>query len=222
MKSAQIRRITDAAMTVCLFFLMGFPFFGTTAHMVGGTCFFVLLFFHHWLNRNWAPSLRRGRWNAVRRLQAGANFCLALVILALLWSALILARPAVEFLPRLGSMTLGREMHMTAAYWGFLIMSFHIGLHGDMFASMTRKAGPGLKRLLSAAAACFALYGVWAFWSRDWIDYLFLRMEFVFFDYEEPKLLFYLDHVAIMVLGIWLGWKAMALARQRQSRKHRA
>lgn len=219
MNGARVRRLTDAGMTVCLFFLIGFPFFGMTAHMAAGLAFFLLLAFHHWLNRQWAPSLRRGRWNAVRRLQAGSNLCLLAVILALLWSSLILARPTLDFLPRLGSMTLGREMHMAAAYWGFLVMSFHVGLHGDMFASMTRKAGPRLKKALSLGAALLALYGAWAFWSRGWIGYLFLQSEFVFFDFKESRFLFYFDHAAIMALGIWLGWQAMARARQMQRRK---
>lgn len=108
--------------------------------MAAGTAFFLLLVVHHWLNRRWAPSLARGRWNAARYLQAGSNLCLVVIMGALLWSSLILARPLLGRLPVPGSMTLGREMHMVSAYWGFLVMSFHIGLHGDMLAS--RPVGP--------------------------------------------------------------------------------
>lgn len=219
MNGARIRRLVDAGMTVCLFFLMGFPFFGMEAHMAAGVGLFLLLFVHHWLNRRWAPSLRRGRWNAVRRLTAGANLTLFLVMAALLWSSLILARPTVPFLPRLGSMMLGREMHMAATYWGFLVMGFHIGLHGDMFASMTRKLSAGKKKILSAAAPLFALYGAYAFWSRGWTGSLFLQSEYVFFDFKEAKLLYYVDHAAILALCIWLGWQAMLGARQLQRRK---
>lgn len=219
MNGGRIRRLTDVAMTLCLFFLMGFPFFGMTAHMVAGALFFLLLAFHHWLNRKWAPSLRRGRWNAVRKLQVGANAFLSLTIFGLLWSGLILARPAVGFIPYLGSMSLGRELHLVSAYWGFLAMSFHVGLHGDMFASMTRKAGAMTKRALSATSLLLALYGVWALWSRDWLSHLFLQTEFVFFDFEESKVVYYLDHVAIMALFVWLGWQAMLWARRAQRKR---
>ena len=147
MNGARMRRLTDAGMTVCLFFLMGFPFFDMTAHMTAGTAFFLLLGLHHWLNRRWVSSLPRGRWNAVRYLQTGANFWLAAVMAALLWSSLILARPVLGNLPIPGSMTLGREMHMAAAYWGFLAMSFHIGLHGDMVISRLKKAGSRTRAL---------------------------------------------------------------------------
>lgn len=47
MNGAGLRRLTDAGMTVCLFFLMGFPFFGMTAHMAAGAAFFLLLVVHH-------------------------------------------------------------------------------------------------------------------------------------------------------------------------------
>lgn len=219
MSGARVRRLTDVGMTVSLFFLMGFPFFGMTAHMAAGSVFFLLLVFHHWMNRHWAPSLRRGRWNAVRYLQTGANLALFLVIAALLWSSLIFARATFDFLPRLGTMSLAREMHMAAAYRGFLVMSFHVGLHGDMFASRMRSFHAKRQRGLSAAGTLLAAYGLWAFWSRGWIGYLFLQSDFVFFDFNESKWLFYFDHAAIMALGIWLGWQAMKGARRSMRRK---
>lgn len=216
MNGARMRRLTDAGMTVCLFFLMGFPFFGMTAHMTAGTAFFLLLGLHHWLNRRWVSSLPRGRWNAVRYLQTGANFWLAAVMAALLWSSLILARPVLGNLPIPGSMTLGREMHMAAAYWGFLAISFHIGLHGDRVISRLKKAGSRTRALAAAAGRLLPLYGLWTFWDRNWISYLFLQNEFVFFDPGESRFLFYLDHAAIMALFLRLGREALRLARRRR------
>ena len=34
---------------------------------------------------------------------------------------------------------------------------------------------------------------------------MLLRSHFVFFDYEEPLVFFYLDYIAVMGLFIWIG-----------------
>ena len=49
-----------------------------------------------------------------------------------------------------------------------------------------------------------ALYGLFVFIKRDLLTYMFLQTEFVFLDYEEPKILFYLDYLAMMGLFIYI------------------
>ena len=214
-----LRRAADAGMTVSLFLLMGFPFFGMTAHMAGGVGFFGCMVLHHWLNRRWTASLTKGRWNPVRIWQTAANLLLAADMAALIWSSLILARPLLPWLPSLGGMALGREMHMAAAYWGFVLMSTHIGLHGDQIAGIGRRWSARGKRVFSGAFFLVALYGAWALIERQWPSYLFLQTEFVFFDFQESRFLFYLDHGAIMALFIWIGYQGLKAARRIQRRK---
>ena len=48
-----------------------------------------------------------------------------------------------------------------------------------------------------------AVYGVRVFIKRNFLTYLFLRSEFVFLDYEEPKLKFFLDCLALMGLCVF-------------------
>ena len=45
-------------------------------------------------------------------------------------------------------------------------------------------------------------YGVYAFLRHHIADYLFLRSHFVFFDYEQPPVLYFLDLLAMM--GLWI------------------
>ena len=49
-----------------------------------------------------------------------------------------------------------------------------------------------------------ALYGAAALIRRGLPTYLFVQTEFVFLDYGESKLLFYLDYLAIMGTFIFL------------------
>ena len=48
------------------------------------------------------------------------------------------------------------------------------------------------------AGIVLAVYGLFAFISRDLPDYMFLRTQFVFMDFSEPVALFYLDYLAMM------------------------
>ena len=51
-----------------------------------------------------------------------------------------------------------------------------------------------------------ASYGVYSLIVRDILSYLFLQTQFVFFDFEEPLFLFFLDYLAMMGLFVWIGY----------------
>lgn len=213
----KLHMAVDMAMTADLFLLMGFPLWGMNAHMMAGAGFFLLLLLHHGLNWWWYAGLSRGRWNGARRLGVAVNLALLVVLFFLLWSSIVLAGPAIG-LPPLGSMRLAREAHMACAYWGFLLMSFHMGMHWDMFQGMARRLAPvfprkGTGTALAALGTAIALYGFYALYARNWADYLFLQSEFVFFDYEEGAFSFYGDHLAIMGCAIWCAVKISRFIR---------
>lgn len=50
-----------------------------------------------------------------------------------------------------------------------------------------------------------AVYGVYAFVKRDIAGYMFLRIQFVFFDFGEPLIFFLLDYAAAMGLFVFVG-----------------
>lgn len=63
----------------------------------------------------------------------------------------------------------------------------------------------GLRRLiLRILGAVTAGYGLYVFATRDLAAYMFLRTEFVFLDYSESPISFYIDYLAMMGLFIWL------------------
>ena len=152
---------------------------------------------------------------------------------------------------------------MLAAYWGFIFMSLHLGLHWGMILEMIRKAagvrsGSGFRAIphngarifderfcpkrkygkcgntlcishfshctigakdpsktaapivrcclrtwgLRAAALGFSGFGLYAFFKNKIPDYLFLRSHFVFFDWEQPLVLMFLEYIAMVVLWV--------------------
>ena len=114
---------------------------------------------------------------------------------------------------------------MAASYWGFLLMTAHLGLHGGMLLGMVRQVGktklPGrpASPWLTLLGVLVAAYGAAAMVKRDLATYLFLRAEFVFLDFSESKLLFYLDYLAIMGPFIFLAHFAAKLLKKRKERK---
>ena len=73
--------------------------------------------------------------------------------------------------------------------------------------------------LLTLTGLVVALYGCFAFVSRDLPTYLFLQSHFVFLDFLEPKLLFYFDYVMVMGTFVFAGHALSSLLRKRTARR---
>ena len=60
------------------------------------------------------------------------------------------------------------------------------------------------RTVLRIAGGLTAGYGLYAFVTRDLAAYMFLWAQFVFLDYSESPISFYIDYLAIMGLFIWI------------------
>jgi len=145
----------------------------------------------------------------MRILQTVINFSVLLSMFGLMMSGIILSREVFAFLPLSGGIALARPLHVISAFWGFVLMAVHLGLHWNMILGMVRKAaGPvaskPLRILLHIAAALVAGYGFYAFLKNQFLSYMFLKSSFVFFDFERPVLLFVTEYIAVMGLFIFL------------------
>ena len=198
----------DLAMTVVLLLLMARQITGFTAHEWLGAGMFMLWIAHHVLNRRWFGSLRRGRYTPHRVLQLAVNILLVPAMLGSMVSAVILSREVFAFLPVTGGAALARPLHILSVFWCFVLMALHLGLHWDMVLGMLRRAaGPvrsrAVRYALRAAGAAVAAYGLYAFVHNQIASYLFLTSPYVFFDFERPVALFFLDYLAIMGLFVF-------------------
>lgn len=209
MKKQVVKITIDILMTLALLFLMGYQFWGETAHEWVGAGMFVLFILHHILNGNWHKRLFQGKYTPMRVLILCVDVLVLLSMLALMYSGIVMSRHVFAFLSIEKGMALARRLHILGAYWGFLLMSLHLGLHWNMILGMIRKKimpnpSSGRRIVLFLISAGIAVYGVGVFIKRNFATYLFLKSEFVFFDYSEPKVLFYLDYLALMGLCIFV------------------
>lgn len=210
MKPKMILKLAvDIGMTAALLLLMAYELVGQAAHEWIGIGMFVLFVIHHILNGSWIRNLLRGRYNPVRIMQTGLVLLILCAMAGLMVSGIILSRHALSFLPIKGGRSFARNLHMLSAYWGFVLMSVHLGFHWSMMMGMAKKFFPKpsavRKWVLRILALVIAGYGVYAFIRRDIGIYMLLRSHFVFFDYEEPLVFFYLDYIAVMGLFIFIG-----------------
>ena len=219
------RILVDIVMTLLLLFLMGYHIWGEPAHEWFGAAIFLLFLAHHILNRQWYKNLFRGKYTPVRILQVLVNILLLMTVAVQVYSGIILSRFVFDFLPIHGGMALARKLHILGSYWGYVLMSLHLGLHWGMMLGLVKKhipAGQGSPLCSGLCTLCSLLiagYGVWVFIKRDLADYLFLRTEFVFMDFIESTVLFYLDYLAIMGLFIFISYYLLKLFRILQRKR---
>ena len=141
-------------------------------------------------------------------------------MVGLMVTAIILSNHVFGFLRIRGGMGIARLVHMASAYWGFVGMALHLGLHWGMFLGLGRKAlklrtSRTRRALLPILGGCVAVYGLIAFLRRDFLTYMLVRTHFVFFDFSEPLPLFYLDYLAMMGTCIFLAYYAARFLRKR-------
>lgn len=212
----------DMMMTVLLPLLMAYQLIGEAVHEWLGICMFLLFLCHHLLNRHWHRNLLKGRYNSIRLIGTVIDTLLFIIMISLAVSGVMMSKHIFAFLHIDGGSGSARIMHLLASYWGFVLMSVHVGLHWNMISAMIHRAlqkdrnavkMPIISKIAIVALCC---YGVYAFAKRQLGTYLFLKSEFVFFDFNEPRLIFFADYVAIMIL---FGFIGKQLGKNHQNKK---
>lgn len=156
----------------------------------------------------WCKRRYKGKYTLFRIWQTVLVIGILLTIVGSMCSGVVLSEHTLSFLPIKGGRAFAREVHMIAAYWGFVLMSLHLGLHWSMMMGMAKQpikefptAG---KWLLRGIAALIAGYGVYAFIQREIGGYMLLKNHFAFFDFGEPLIFFLADYIAVMALFVWM------------------
>lgn len=202
--------LVDMAMTLLLLLLMARQITGGTAHEWLGLVLFALWVVHHVLNRKWYQSLAKGRYTPYRVLQIVINSLLLVTMVLTAVSAIILSEDVFAFLSIRGFRGPAQMMHIAGAFWSFVLMAAHLGLHWSVILGKIRQSIGALKPtrriILRVIGAFVAAWGVYAFIHHQLIQYLTLHAHFVFFDFEQPAVFFlprlFSNHGVIYLVGI--------------------
>ncbi len=208
----------DAAMTAVLLLLMAYSLVGESEHEWLGVGIFALFIFHHILNVRWSKALFKGKYTPYRTAQTAAVLLVLLTMLGSMISGVLLSRTIFTFLGGRPWQAQAQTLHMLCAYWGFVFLSLHLGLHWNNITNMAgrlfKKHSPVRKWTIRIIGWLIAAYGICAFFKRNFAGYMFLQIHFVFFDLEEPLVLYLSDYFAVMGMFVCAGHYTALLLRK--------
>ena len=212
-----VKILLDTLMTFILLLLMAYNLVGEFAHILLGILIFFLFISHIALNIHWSKSLFNGKYSAPRILQTIAVFAVFFAMLCSVISGLILS----HIIPIRNGLIISKNLHLIGAYWGFVLISFHLGTNWHIIIGVFCKIFKKIKNkftnlITTIIGSAIAGYGIYAFIIRKFANYMFLKTTFVFFDKKESLWLFILDYLAIMGLFVWIGYYVMKLLRIHQ------
>lgn len=204
----KIKMGIDLLMTALLLCLMAYQVTGQKLHEWFGAGMLILFIVHNILNIRWYGNLFKGKYKLLRIVQTIVNVSVLISMLCLGYSGIVMSRHVFAALPIHGPMATARSMHMAASYWGFVLMSIHLGMHWVMIVGMFRRLLKDRKLPnvsvwgLRLAAIVIAGYGLVCFIQKDIASYMFLKNQFVFFDFEQSALSVFIEYIAMM--GFWI------------------
>lgn len=211
----KLKMAIDFLMTVLLLLLMAYQITGQEFHEWIGIGMLVLFVTHNLLNLRWYGNLFKGKYRMLRIIQTVINFSLLLTMFCLGFSGIVMSRHVFADFPINRPMATARNMHLSASYWGFVLISTHLGLHWSMILGMFRKLLNGKKVfgiiiwILRTASLLFAGYGLYLFIQKNIISYMFLKVQFVFFDFEQSAASVVLEYLTMMGFWIFISYYAV-------------
>ena len=132
----KIKMGIDFLMTVLLFLLMSYQITGQELHEWFGAEMLVLFLLHNILNIRWYGSLFKGKYTLLRIMQMIINISVLISMLCLGFSGVVMSRHVFAGLSIHGPMATARTMHLAASYWGFVLISIHLGFHWRMILGL--------------------------------------------------------------------------------------
>lgn len=123
-------------------------------------------------------------------------------------TGIMLSRYVFAWMNLSGGIAMARKLHMLAAYWNFVLISVHLGLHWSMMIGririMEKKAFSSgnilslLRWVGRIVAVVIAVYGGYQFMQENISQYLLGTIQFAFFDFRQSVYIFVLRYLAIM------------------------
>lgn len=218
-KTANI--IIDLSMVVLMPLLMAYSLIGEEFHEIIGTLIFILFIVHHILHLKWWKAIPRGKYNPYRVFITVFNIILLIVMFLQPLTGITLSKHIYTFLQLKGVAATARTIHIICAYWCYVLLSLHLGLHTDQIIQplKSKKSFAKMKWIGRAVFILIASYGIYAFIKRGFWGYMSGRTMFAFFDFSESRVLFIADYFAVMTLFAIIGNYLSKLLKFRRKTK---
>jgi len=213
----KLRIALDTAMTVLLLCAYNSQLARETVHIYIGIAIFVFFAIHIFINRNWFKTIFKGKYTPRRIVMTAVNVLLVLAAVTMIITGILEARWEASFLQHESEITI-RQIHTTTAYWFWLLIGVHLGLHWGMFTKFIGK-NFFLITVMRIFACLFVAFGAWSFFDRDMLSKLFLGFSFDYWPQEKPVVLFFAETLSIMGLFAFMSYYFMRLFSWLKSKK---
>jgi hypothetical protein len=197
--------IIDVIMIILLPMLMAYSLIGETFHEIIGTMIFILFIIHHVMNRKWYLALTKGKYNVYRIILTVLDSALVIVMLMQSVSGILLSKHLYTFLPVLPVTSKARVIHLMFSFWGFVLMSLHAGMHLAVPFKRLWKDNKKSGFIIIILMTMISMYGVYSFIKREFPGYMLMKNAFMFIDFNESRIHFFMDYMSVMILFIALG-----------------
>ena len=213
MKKKTVKTILDILMTAALPVLMAYLLVGETLHEIVGSAMLIIFITHHILNRKSTAAMFKGKQTPARIVNTALNIILFAVMILLPVSGIVMSKHLYTFLPTDGLSAIARTAHLLLSYWGFALMSLHLGLHADIWLNRLKKKKAAFT-VFAVIITLIAVFGVYAFITNRQYEYMLLQTQFVFFDFDKPLILKLGENLSIIAFFAWIGYWLKELLKQ--------
>ena len=192
-------------MLISMSLLMAYSLIGELFHEVAGVMTFILFIVHHIYNRKYFLNIFKGSYNAYRAVQLIINIVLLILMFVQPISGILMSKKLFAFID-ITNTSLIRSIHLMCAYWLYVFVCIHAGMH---MYPLTKKIRKKLKKrywIFEAMLVLISIYGLRCFIYRDFLDYMFMNNMFVYLDFNEPLFYFFIDYFSIMIMFMYAGY----------------
>ncbi|WP_339328262.1 DUF4405 domain-containing protein [Priestia megaterium] len=199
--------VNDIVMTILMLIAMAYYITGNRVHEFIGVSLLVLFMVHNFLNRRWYSRIFKGKHNLRRILQIVLNLLFLVAMAVMMICGILISSDIFPFIP-VNNDVVFRQIHVQAAYWGFVIMAVHIGFSWSMIINsarrMTRITSTSLIRTIAlrTLSVLIVIYGIHSSIEREMGSKLFIYSPFGYWFNDDSTIRFFIDHLTIM--GIYI------------------
>jgi len=212
MNKRKLQIAVDVLMTCNLLVLMSYLIAGELLHEILGIIMFALFIAHHILSFGYTKALFKGKRSADKTVKIIVDILLTVAVIAQMVSAMTVSMHVFTFLGLDKFSGVGRTVHLLGGYWGFALMSLHLGFHLDFMLKKPMKDKKRRTVIIIIMALSFCA-GLAVFIKEGIYNYMLLKSQFVYFDVEGGLLLFLLKYLLIMCMFAVIGYAVMALCK---------
>ncbi|MBQ3903690.1 MAG: hypothetical protein II744_01830 [Eubacterium sp.] len=211
-KKRRAQICVDVLMTLDLLILMSYRIAGEFIHEILGVIMFVLVALHIVLTFNYTKALLKSGFSVDRLIRGITDYLLLIIYLLMILSASTLSKHLLSFLDLSYYSGVSRIIHLICSYWGFALISMHIGMHFDYVFAKPMK-NKKVKPVIITVMSVLSVAGLYMFIHEEIYKYMLLINPFVYFDTEGGLLLFLSKYVLIMIMYVSIGYGLIKLAK---------